>query len=50
MMPLGVVPLPVPRRSVPRTLSSNSQTKDNPYDFRHLLRKTSQRKKLIKHY
>ncbi|CAG05467.1 unnamed protein product [Tetraodon nigroviridis] len=38
------------RRSVARTLSANSQTKENPYDFRHLLRKTSQRRKLIKQF
>ncbi|KAF0028446.1 hypothetical protein F2P81_019533 [Scophthalmus maximus] len=29
-------------------LSVESRTEDNPYDFRHLLRKTSQRRKLIK--
>lgn len=38
------------RRSVARTLSASSQAKENPYDFRHLLRKTSQRRKLIKKY
>ncbi|AWP21046.1 Myosin IIIA [Scophthalmus maximus] len=38
------------RRSVPRMLSVESRTEDNPYDFRHLLRKTSQRRKLIKRY
>eukprot|EP00066_Takifugu_rubripes_P017133 XP_011606399.1 PREDICTED: myosin-IIIa [Takifugu rubripes] len=38
------------RRPLPRTLSADSQTKENPYDFRHLLRKTSQRTKLIKRY
>ncbi|XP_029314001.1 LOW QUALITY PROTEIN: myosin-IIIa [Cottoperca gobio] len=38
------------RRSVSRMSSAESRTEDNPYDFRHLLRKTSQRRKLIKHY
>ncbi|KAK5849942.1 hypothetical protein PBY51_014237 [Eleginops maclovinus] len=38
------------RRSFPRMSSTESRTEDNPYDFRHLLRKTSQRRKLIKHY
>lgn len=38
------------RRSFPRTQSTESRSEDNPYDFRHLLRKTSQRRKLIKHY
>lgn len=38
------------RRCLPRTLSADSQAKENPYDFRHLLRKTSQRRKLIKRY
>ncbi|XP_039983497.1 myosin-IIIa [Xiphias gladius] len=37
------------RRSVPRLSSSESRT-DNPYDYRHLLRKTSQRRRLIKQY
>ncbi|XP_063339367.1 myosin-IIIa isoform X2 [Pelmatolapia mariae] len=38
------------RRSVPRMASTESRTEENPYDFRHLLRKTSQRQRLIKHY
>ncbi|XP_070409343.1 myosin-IIIa isoform X1 [Nothobranchius furzeri] len=38
------------RRSVPRMSSMESRSGDNPYDFRHLLRKTSQRRRLIKHY
>ncbi|XP_070842280.1 myosin-IIIa isoform X3 [Chaetodon trifascialis] len=38
------------RRSVPRMPSTESQAEDNPYDYRHLLRKTSQRRKLIKQY
>ncbi|RVE58585.1 hypothetical protein OJAV_G00195820 [Oryzias javanicus] len=38
------------RRSVPRMSSTESRTGDNPYDYRHLLRKTSQRRRLIKHY
>ncbi|CAL9698193.1 unnamed protein product [Knipowitschia caucasica] len=41
------------RRSLPRmtsTGSSLSSADDNPYDFRHLLRKTSQRRRLIKQY
>ncbi|XP_075903749.1 myosin-IIIa [Nelusetta ayraudi] len=38
------------RRSLPRTMSTESRSEDNPYDYRHLLRKTSQRRKLIKHY
>lgn len=38
------------RRSMSRVSSTDSRTEDNPYDFRHLLRKTSQRRKLIKHY
>uniref|UniRef100_A0A3P8SPF2 non-specific serine/threonine protein kinase n=1 Tax=Amphiprion percula TaxID=161767 RepID=A0A3P8SPF2_AMPPE len=37
-------------RSVPRMSSTESRTEDNPYDFRHLLRKTSQRRRLIKQY
>ncbi|XP_044032781.1 myosin-IIIa isoform X2 [Siniperca chuatsi] len=40
----------VDRRSVPRMPSTESRTEENPYDFRHLLRKTSQRRKLIKQY
>lgn len=40
----------VDRRSVPRMPSAESHAEDNPYDFRHLLRKTSQRRKLIKQY
>ncbi|KAG7231250.1 hypothetical protein INR49_012081 [Caranx melampygus] len=35
--------------SVPRMPSTESRTDENPYDFRHLLRKTSQRRRLIKH-
>ncbi|MED6287175.1 hypothetical protein CHARACLAT_013696 [Characodon lateralis] len=38
------------RRSIPRMSSTESRSGDNPYDFRHLLRKTSQRRKLIKQY
>ncbi|XP_059183414.1 myosin-IIIa [Centropristis striata] len=38
------------RRSVPRMPSTESRTDDNPFDFRHLLRKTSQRRRLIKQY
>ncbi|XP_067108298.1 myosin-IIIa [Osmerus mordax] len=38
------------RHSVPRMPSTESQTEDNPYDYRRLLRKTSQRRRLIKHY
>ncbi|KAM3860363.1 myosin-IIIa [Diretmus argenteus] len=38
------------RHSVPRMPSTESHTEDNPYDYRHLLRKTSQRRKLIKKY
>ncbi|XP_053198542.1 myosin-IIIa isoform X3 [Scomber japonicus] len=38
------------RLSISRLSSTESRTDDNPYDFRHLLRKTSQRRKLIKHY
>ncbi|XP_020791281.1 myosin-IIIa [Boleophthalmus pectinirostris] len=38
------------RRSVPRMASTESHKEDNPYDFRHLLRKTSQRQRLIKQY
>ncbi|XP_051910752.1 myosin-IIIa isoform X2 [Hippocampus zosterae] len=37
-------------RSVARMLSASSRTDDNPYDFRHLLRKTSQRRRLIRQY
>lgn len=40
----------IDRRSVPRMASTESRTEENPYDFRHLLRKTSQRQRLIKHY
>ncbi|XP_024910277.1 myosin-IIIa isoform X5 [Cynoglossus semilaevis] len=38
------------RRSVPRMSSTDSQSEDNPYDYRHLLRKTSQRQRLIKQH
>lgn len=38
------------RRTLSRAMSTESRSEDNPYDFRHLLRKTSQRRKLIKHY
>ncbi|XP_040921899.1 myosin-IIIa [Toxotes jaculatrix] len=38
------------RRSVPRMSSTESRTEENPYDYRHLLRKTSQRRRLIKQY
>ncbi|XP_050922888.1 myosin-IIIa isoform X1 [Lates calcarifer] len=38
------------RNSVPRMPSTESQTEENPYDYRHLLRKTSQRRRLIKQY
>ncbi|XP_077480286.1 myosin-IIIa isoform X2 [Stigmatopora argus] len=36
-------------RSLP-TLPADNRVDDNPYDFRHLLRKTSQRRKLIRQY
>uniref|UniRef100_A0A4W5LD88 non-specific serine/threonine protein kinase n=1 Tax=Hucho hucho TaxID=62062 RepID=A0A4W5LD88_9TELE len=39
----------VDRHSVPRLLSAEGQD-DNPYDYRKLLRKTSQRRRLIKQY
>ncbi|XP_062415251.1 myosin-IIIa [Pungitius pungitius] len=35
---------------LPRMPSTDSRTEDNPFDFRHLLRKTSQRRRLIKQY
>ncbi|KAI4902352.1 hypothetical protein NFI96_020808, partial [Prochilodus magdalenae] len=38
------------RRSFPRMPSTESQSEDNPYDYRKLLRKTSQRGRLIKQY
>ncbi|XP_036437759.1 myosin-IIIa [Colossoma macropomum] len=38
------------RRSFPRMPSTESQSEDNPYDYRKLLRKTSQRRRLIKQY
>ncbi|XP_047468034.1 myosin-IIIa isoform X2 [Mugil cephalus] len=38
------------RRLGPRMSSTESRGEDNPYDFRHLLRKTSQRRRLIKQY
>ncbi|XP_068566277.1 myosin-IIIa isoform X4 [Cebidichthys violaceus] len=38
------------RHSLPRMPSTESRTDDNPFDFRHLLRKTSQRRRLIKQY
>uniref|UniRef100_A0A672FP73 non-specific serine/threonine protein kinase n=1 Tax=Salarias fasciatus TaxID=181472 RepID=A0A672FP73_SALFA len=38
------------RRSLPRMSSTDSRAEDNPYDYRHLLRKTSQRRRLIKQY
>ncbi|KAM8823539.1 myosin-IIIa [Spinachia spinachia] len=40
----------VPRPSLSRMPSTDSRTEDNPFDFRHLLRKTSQRRRLIKQY
>uniref|UniRef100_G3NNA8 non-specific serine/threonine protein kinase n=1 Tax=Gasterosteus aculeatus aculeatus TaxID=481459 RepID=G3NNA8_GASAC len=36
--------------SLLRMPSTDSRTEDNPFDFRHLLRKTSQRRRLIKQY
>ncbi|XP_072534788.1 myosin-IIIa [Salminus brasiliensis] len=38
------------RLSFPRMPSTESQSEDNPYDYRKLLRKTSQRGRLIKQY
>ncbi|XP_056155482.1 myosin-IIIa [Lampris incognitus] len=38
------------RHSIPRLSSADIRPEENPYDFRHLLRKTSQRRRLIKHY
>ncbi|XP_017560985.1 myosin-IIIa isoform X1 [Pygocentrus nattereri] len=38
------------RHSFPRMPSTESQSEDNPYDYRKLLRKTSQRRRLIKQY
>lgn len=38
------------RHSLPRMASTDSKKDDNPYDYRHLLRKTSQRQRLIKQY
>ncbi|KAG7487450.1 hypothetical protein MATL_G00023560 [Megalops atlanticus] len=38
------------RHSLPRMPSTDSQAEDNPYDYRRLLRKTSQRQRLIKQY
>ncbi|XP_067343074.1 myosin-IIIa isoform X1 [Channa argus] len=38
------------RHSVSRMPSTESQAEDNPYDYRRLLRKTSQRRRLIKQY
>ncbi|XP_036377268.1 myosin-IIIa [Megalops cyprinoides] len=38
------------RHSLPRMPSTDSQAEDNPYDYRKLLRKTSQRQRLIKQY
>ncbi|XP_077952269.1 myosin-IIIa isoform X5 [Gasterosteus aculeatus] len=38
------------RHSLLRMPSTDSRTEDNPFDFRHLLRKTSQRRRLIKQY
>uniref|UniRef100_A0AAQ4NS56 non-specific serine/threonine protein kinase n=1 Tax=Gasterosteus aculeatus aculeatus TaxID=481459 RepID=A0AAQ4NS56_GASAC len=40
----------VDRHSLLRMPSTDSRTEDNPFDFRHLLRKTSQRRRLIKQY
>ncbi|XP_061521947.1 myosin-IIIa isoform X1 [Phycodurus eques] len=37
-------------QSVPGTPSAATRTDNNPYDFRHLLRKTSQRRRLIRQY
>ncbi|KAM9332958.1 myosin-IIIa [Pholidichthys leucotaenia] len=42
-------PAKVNRRSFSRASSTESRTGENPYDYRHLLRKTSQRQRLIKH-
>ncbi|XP_061876951.1 myosin-IIIa isoform X1 [Entelurus aequoreus] len=38
------------RRCVPRISSTESRSEENPHDFRHLLRKTSQRRRLIRQY
>ncbi|XP_026148072.1 myosin-IIIa [Mastacembelus armatus] len=38
------------RCPAPRTPSTESQSEENPYDYRRLLRKTSQRRRLIKQY
>uniref|UniRef100_A0AAQ6IQ17 non-specific serine/threonine protein kinase n=1 Tax=Anabas testudineus TaxID=64144 RepID=A0AAQ6IQ17_ANATE len=43
-------PSDMPELSVPRMPSTESQTEENPYDYRRLLRKTSQRRRLIKQY
>uniref|UniRef100_A0A672NH23 non-specific serine/threonine protein kinase n=1 Tax=Sinocyclocheilus grahami TaxID=75366 RepID=A0A672NH23_SINGR len=41
------LPLSVHRHSFSRMPSTESQSEDNPYDYRKILRKTSQRRKLI---
>ncbi|KAF7664658.1 hypothetical protein LDENG_00170440 [Lucifuga dentata] len=38
------------RNSFPRMSSTESRAEENPYDYRHLLRKTSQRQRLIKQH
>ncbi|XP_035386773.1 myosin-IIIa [Electrophorus electricus] len=43
-------PLKENRHSFPRIPSTESQSEDNPYDYRKLLRKTSQRGRLIKQH
>ncbi|XP_028826695.1 LOW QUALITY PROTEIN: myosin-IIIa [Denticeps clupeoides] len=49
-VPRHVRDTPRSRHSFPRTPSTESQAADNPYDYRKLLRKTSQRRRLIKQF
>ncbi|XP_043920489.1 myosin-IIIa [Protopterus annectens] len=44
------VPPPPNRSSTTKPSSEDSETEDNPYDFRRLLRKTSQRHRLIEQF
>ncbi|XP_034022241.1 myosin-IIIa isoform X1 [Thalassophryne amazonica] len=48
--PEPLKPITENRRPFPRMSSTESRNDENPYDYRHLLRKTSQRRKLMKQY
>lgn len=40
----------IPRSRVAESPLEESKTEDNPYDYRRLLRKTSQRRRLIQQF